>query len=796
MINARGRKVIADLWVNKTRTLLVIFTIMTSLTAVGITLNARALIEASLNQSMADVIPAHVRLDADPFNVDLLAQVRAHPEVGDVDARYRLDLRAAAQDDEWRNLRLFALPDFANIHVNKIFPQAGAWPPAAGELALERATMTYLEVELGDTVAVQTPQGTQLEMVVTAVIHDPYQITPLIGQEGVGYIAMPTLAAMGEPTDLYNQLYLIGKSPFSEKSQSQALGVAVRRDLLEPAGLKVFRAFILEPNAHPLGEIIQVLLVLLISVGFTTLFMSIFLVINTISAILTEQTRQMGVMKAMGARATQLMGMYLLLAVLFGLLALIVGIPLSIWGGAALARFMLNFLNLDTTSTVIFGNVILVECFIGLLLPLLAALWPIFRSTRTSVLEAMSSYGIGADHVGRSFLGRLIEKAHFISRPLLLAFRNISRRRVRLILTLSALGLGGAMFISMMALRASMRRTVDDMAHYWQYDVEINLNDMVEMTQLAAMVSDVPEVADVEGWLLKEAFFVRADGSENENLWLFAPADGSSLIQPTLLEGRWLRAGDQNKIVVNSDFLREEPDVKMGDTIGIKVDSQLSEWEVVGVVTGQISGPVLYANYPALAQAIGVNGRVNRMVVETAVHDQATQSRVRQAVEDRLRENNISIGITATNAELRSKVNSISDIFFAILMVMIALLVVAGGLSVAGMMSLNVLERTKEIGILRAIGASNTVIRKLILFEALFVGVLSWIVGTLIGIPLSRLLSDLSGVGFIGAPLNFQLPTSSIVLWFVLALLLSVTASLWPAYRASALSIRDTLTYE
>lgn len=795
MLNARMRKVWADVWINKVRTALVILTITASLAAVGIVLGARERVTSALAETMNEVAPAHVRLDTDPYGADLLEQVRIHPLTADAEGRFRIDTSASSVNSERRNLRLYAIPNFEEMQINKLFHEEGAWPPRVGEIALERATTSYLGVALGDTIEVETRTGTSVAMVVGTILHDPYKITPIIGNEGYGYVVDETLPLLDETADQFNELYLHSAQPSPTKSDAQAVGIAVRTELIEPAGLRTFRAFLLEPNVHPLGDLIQVLLVLLLTLGIVTLFISGFLIINTITAILTEQTRQIGVMKAMGATSHQLIRFYLILAFIFGLIALIPALLLSWVGGFGLAQVILNFLNLDGAAGSFPWSLLGIIGVLGLLLPIGSAFIPARRGARLLVLDAIRDDGITAQAQAVP-LTRALEKTRFFSRSLLLALRNIFRRRGRLVFTLLALTLGGAMFISMLAVRASMTRTIDDMTNYWQYDIAFSLNDMYPFDALEQLVQAMPDVSTVEGWMIKEAFYVREDKTENQNLWLFAPSADSTLIEPTVRSGRWLTRDEGNTAVVNTDFLRDEPNVQIGDTIELRVDSRLTTWQVVGVVTGQIAGPVIYVNYDALAANLDLSNQVNRVVVATTAHDEATQTRVRGLVEEQLRINDVDVGITNTNVELRAKLDGISDIFFAILMSMIALLAITAGLSMAGTMSLNVLERTREIGILRAVGASSRTIRRLVLLEAICIALLGWLLGTLVGIPLSKLLSDLSGLGFINAPLNFTFPLLSVVLWFVLAIVMASLATLLPAYRATRLSVRDALTYE
>ena len=128
--------------------------------------------------------------------------------------------------------------------------------------------------------------------------------------------------------------------------------------------------------------------------GFLALVLSGLLVVNTMQALLTQQVRQMGIMKAVGARNSQIMGIYCGMVVAFGVLALTVAVPLGALGAQGLTQFMANLLNFNIEGLAIPPQVLALEVAIGLAVPLLAALYPIITAARITPREAMSDYGL------------------------------------------------------------------------------------------------------------------------------------------------------------------------------------------------------------------------------------------------------------------------------------------------------------------------------------------------------------------------------------------------------------------
>ena len=106
------------------------------------------------------------------------------------------------------------------------------------------------------------------------------------------------------------------------------------------------------------------------------------------------------------------------------------------------------------------------------------------------------------------------------------------------------------------------------------------------------------------------------------------------------------------------------------------------------------------------------------------------------------------------------------------------------------------IERIRESGVLRAIGASNFSVRRIVLAEGLVIGALSWILGTLLSLPLSVFLSDQVGLALLKVPLSYQYSIIAAVVWFFALMLIAAAASLGPARSAVRLTIREVLAYE
>ncbi len=383
-----------------------------------------------------------------------------------------------------------------------------------------------------------------------------------------------------------------------------------------------------------------------------------------------------------------------------------------------------------------------------------------------------------------------------LSRPLLLSLRNTFRRKGRLLLTLSTLVLGGAIFIAVLSVHASLLNTLDQALAYWGYDIEVRLARPYRIEQIEEEALRVPGVTGAESWIGSSARRVRDDGTESPSIFVLAPPADTEMIHPNLLEGRWLLPDDENAVVINSIVLDEDPDLGVGDSVTLTMEGRESQWTVVGLVQGVLSGPIAYANYPYFAREMRFVGRAGRVQLVTESHDPQEQLQIAAALTEHFESLGLRVASTETLDELRNTIVQQFNIIVVFLAIMALLIAVVGALGLMGTMSINVLERSREIGVMRAIGASDGAVLQIFLVEGVLIGAMSWVVGALLSLPISKLLSDVVGVSFVDAPLSYTFSTTGALLWLGLVLLLASLSSLWPAWRATRLTVRDVLAYE
>jgi len=781
------------------RSLLVVLSIAVGVFAIGVIAGTQHIIDTQFTGAYLASNPAHATLSVSPFDDELLDTVSRMKGVAAVSASFGLSIQVETPaSSRWQDLTLLARPAWSDLPVNRLRPEEGAWPPPLNGIVLERNSLPLLGAQIGDMVQVELGDGRRREVQIAGTVYDINLPPARFVDQLYGYVSFDTLRRWGYDRQ-FSSLLLSVAQPNDDKAHIQAVAQQVE-DKIEQGGGQVFSISTPDPGRAPVQDILDALFVILGALGVLSLLLSGFLVVNTVSATLAQQTRQVGVMKAIGATSRQIMGIYFGMALLYGLLALVIGLPLGMVGAVALARFAAGFLNFDVTGPGFAPQVLAWQVAVALAMPLLASAWPIWAGARVTVREAMASYGLGKGRFGRGPIDHLLLASQrllpFMHRPLVISLRNTFRRKGRLALTMATLTLAGAIFVGVLSVRTSLYYTLALANRYDNYDVAVEFDRPYRSQQIADQMLQLPAVAAVETWGNGSAVRQRADGSQSDRIRLRAPLAQTQMIKPRLLAGRWLLPEDQNAVVLNSNALDAEPDLAVGDTVTLRIDDKNSDWVVVGLVHSVLTAPTAYVNYPYFTQLTGTAGRASFARVATVDHTPAAQAAAAAALQAQLKAAGFQVGRVETKFQLQEAVRLQFNILITFLLIMALLIAAVGGMGLMGAMSINVLERTREIGVMRAIGAATGAIMQIVLVEGMLIGLISWSQGVVLGWPVGRLMSQQIGLAFMDNPLEFRYAGQGALLWLAAALLISAIASFWPAHHAARLSVREVLAYE
>jgi putative ABC transport system permease protein len=795
-MSSRWKKVWADFWINKSRTFLTIITIAVGVLAVGFNSNLGQYMAESMDSDYLSASPSEATVYAGPLDDDMVKIAREVPGVDAVEGRSSINAKVVRTDDKKVSIQFTSLRDSSQSTLNLLKPalNESSVPSFGDKQIIVDASARSLGYKPGDKITVELGDGKHRDLTLAGYMHDvtgfPFGFTNTMD----AYVTPKTLEWLGGSQN-YDSLAISVAEKQTDQEHVTKVAQAVA-DRVERAGATVYFVNVYQPGHHFAYTISNGVFFILTVLGYMTVLLSGFLIVNTITALITQQTRQIGIMKAIGGGNSQVFVMYVVLIVGFGLTALAIAVPLANGGANFFGAGMAQYLNFHPLPFAGYRSAYIQEVIVALVVPLLAALWPIYSSVRVTVREAISDYGIGGNAKPKD---KSVSKgALFMPRPMRLSLRNAFRKRARLILTLFTLVLGGAIFIGVYNLWASFDKTIRDIQGYFLADINISFGRAYRFDEVASFAQDIPGVSSVEGWAEYPGTLVSDEKAAGTQILFVAPPSTSTLIDPVITSGRWLKTGDENAIVIGNHLLNIFPDLKVGDWLTIKIDNKETKWHIVGTysITGNVNPPLLYVNYEYLSHVVGQPGQVYSLRVLTAQHDTTSQKRISDQLQALYKTHGINVGSTQLGAEFIRDQKAQTDVLVYFMLGMAVMIAIVGGLGLMGTMSINVLERTREIGVMRAIGASNGDIQGIVIVEGLVIGLISWSVSILLAIPITGVLCFGVGMAILTAPMPAVYGMTGIIAWLVFTLVLATIASALPARRASRLTVRDTLAYE
>ena len=779
-------KAFRDFWQERARTVLVVAAIALGISAFAAVMSSYAILTRELDRGYLNTNPASAILRVDSIDDKLVAEILKNPEVSAAEPRRVVTGQIKSGPMYWRNLTLFVVKDYGDIRVSKLAPERGAWPPATGEILIERDAFQVARANIGDTVIVKTMNGVECPLVVSGSLHDVGQAQARMENIVYGYINLATLAQLGEQPYLDRLNLLVAENRFEENHIRKVAGDV--KTLIESQGHEVRRIEVPRPGKHPHSDLMALLLLAMSSFGLFVLVLSGILVVNLLTAMMASQVRQIGVMKAIGGTRWQIARIYFSQALFLGMAAVIVSLPLGLLGARALCRYMAVFLNFDINSFAVPLWVYLLVALVGIAAPLAAAAWPVWKGSGTSVRVALADFGLTQTTFGGSSFDRALARVGGSFRPLVFAIRNSFRRRLRLMLTLATLAVGGLFFMSALNVRASLINTLDQMFGAKKFDLSVSLRERYDDEQLRRALSNTPGVKRAEGWLATEA----SVAGQNFDLIAF-PVD-TQLLAPKISEGRFLLPTDTDAIVVNDGLATKFPQFRVGQTVNVQVEGVEKSWRVVGLAREPLSPAAAYV--PLGAVQVLTPPMVNSVRLSLDHADEDTITAVKAELDRRLEANGMRARGSSSKADSRFAYDQHMVMIYLFLILMSAIIGAVGGLGLMTTMSLNVLERRREMGLLRAIGATPRMVWLMIVIEGVVIGLLSWAIAALFAWPVSKLIGDMFVSALFNGGLDFVFEARGLAIWFVVSIALSALASFLPAWRASRATVREALAYE
>ncbi|MFN8482946.1 MAG: FtsX-like permease family protein [Anaerolineae bacterium] len=794
-------KVWFDIWNYKTRTVLAVLSIAAGVFAIGVVFGMVDQLLSGMDAAHQAVHPSHIQMYLhDYISSDVVRGLKRAPGVEDIEPFNVVNImyRPRAGGDLKQGM-LVLREDWNNQRMDMLQLREGSWPVRNG-IAIERLSSSVYGFDIGDKVTFELDDKQRTFNIVGKVRH-PFVPPPQFGGQAYFFMSRDAMTHYDVPENKYSALY-VTVTPYS--AENARVVATDLKDRLAKDGVAVGATMYQDPSRHWGRMYVEGINMVMQILAIVSLILSVVLVYNTLTALITQQTNQIGILKAIGGRSTTIVRLYLTDVLIYGLLALFIALPLGMFAAWSVTRWFLNLFNIDYETFHFSTTAVTLQILAATAVPLLAGLAPVLGGARITVREAIASYGLGGKF-GSNRFDRLIEGigARLLPTHYATALGNMFRRKGRLILTQVVLVSAGTMFLIVMTLGSSITETMDNFFARRHYDETFYLSGRYRQNKVMNVVNADPTVADAQGVLtmsatvLKQGQRLKEAGLGTE---VFGIVPGREFTEESIIAGRWLQPGD-GKVLVFSKRGADKNGLALGDMVTLNLgEAGKADFQIIGLyqpLSGDVgfSTETIYTPIDALWDASKEYPRINRLIVRTTAHDEPSANTTLKNLQQGLEDQSIKVGLAQTEAENRRINEGSFSIITTMLLALATIVAVVGAIGLMGALSIAVVERTKEIGVLRAIGARSPTIMGMFVMEGVLQGLMSWGLAVLLSLVFSRPMSNLLGDTIFKLPLDYRYNWQAVGIWLAVILVLATLASIAPARSATRISVRDSLAY-
>lgn len=789
-----------DLTSDYSKNFMLVLAVAIGVFGIGSILGGYSVIKREMTDNYMSTVPASATIEIEEgITEDLLDSVKQFPGIKEAERHATLVARMKV-GEKWYPLLLFIIDDFTDKRTNKVYHITGETEPPTGTMLVERTAFVVMQAKEGDELIIKTPHGQPYKIKLSGTVHDPGLAPAWQEQSGYGYITLSTLQMLGE-TQGFDQLrILVSEQPDSRKhiiEKAQAVS-----EQLKLAGYNIHEIQVPPPGRHPHQSQMSAVMSIFIVFSFLILILGSILVATSMATLMVKQIRQIGVMKTIGANSSQITRLYLVMIVLLCIVALIIAIPLSRLAASGFYNQIAVLLNLEIRDASMPFWVPALQIGSGIIIPLIAAAFPVIRGSRISVKNALDNYGVAQGNMGNKSWAVRFSQLDFFSETFRLSIRNVFRQRSRLTMTLGLLAAGGAMFMTAMNVSKAWEANLKRIYTQRLYDLEVRLNSSVPTDSLLDKIMAIPGVSVAEGWSHSPTSISKDNAFEVTHTYpdkghgsftMHALPIPTKMLNLTVVEGRWLTNKESNDVVLNQ---AARGSLKIGERVSLSIDGKPSEWNVIGFTEDVGSPASAYVSLEVFSRRTNTVSQTKMLRISYADRSKENAVRKNREVEGLLEKENISVSSTIPVWLLHNAVAAHMKVLVNSLLAMAILMALVGTLGLMSTMSMNILERTREIGIMRAIGATPKKISALIVWEGLLIGSMSIFIAFALSLILSTYMGRLIGNMAFRTPLSLTISGLALGIWILIIILGSYAATLYPARRANKITTREALAYE
>jgi putative ABC transport system permease protein len=786
-ISAIARKSVSDLTRRRGRAFFTVAALAIAVASIGL-FALPTLMNRAMNREVAANKLADVTVTVKPLRLTA-AQIQALGRLPNVAA---FDPRSMFATYVYMGDRtvLIGKASFAHQTVDAETVTSGSAPGPGAVLAdVQDAPSGHGVGGAGQSVRVRAGNGTVVSLPISGEARN-LNGAQMIAGDGIPvlYTTVQTIAALSG-TPGYTQLAF--RLHDSSTAAARQTVQTIRQYLLTVPGFTGFsdlpeiRSAGDWPGKSAFNKVADILSV----VTLLALLGALVLLSSTISALVGEQTPEIATMKAIGARRKQIRRVYLRTAVLLGALGALAGAVLGILLSSALTSYFASSLFAISAPFSVDLPVVVASIAVGVIGPPLAAIPAVRRAARLPLAETLQAAGSATGPEGR--LDRLLRRARFLPRTTQIGLRSVSRRRRRSLTTVLQVALAVATLLAFLSLGTSVTSTVNQSWNQYRFTIDAeSVMGQALPPSAGSVIASVPGVARVQPQLRNYIKLGGQDGS----VWAVPDRPMYSF---HLVSGRLLTPADTRalaRVIVVEQSIARASNTHVGQRVSVRTAAGDVSFTVVGIVSDQqMSGTVLFVPLATMQSVLHTPGAVNWYWIQTTSGNHQLIDQTNMRLERTLAVHGLQmkttreyVGAAQDRAAYRGLTTAISVL--GLLIVAISMVALINTLTMV------VLERTREIGILRCIGAHARDVRRIFATEGMTVALAGWLIGIPLGFGLAHAVVTLVE-NVVNEHLLFTFPALNIPLALIGTLILALLVMQIPLRRAVRFKPGEALRY-
>jgi putative ABC transport system permease protein len=762
----------------------------TFLTIIGITLGVAGLVAINhtghnladaQRETYAGARQPDITMFVGQISPQLVDLVSRQENVEVVDTRMVRTTRTSSGTG-WFSTRLIGIEDFEAIRLSEPQIVSGRFP-GRGEVVYDIGAQEALEIEIGDTVGIQRTGGEPIHYLqVSGFAQVPEALDPTVANRATAFV--PAIEARRYDGRQYNNFLMLR---VEDPRQASATADSVSR-LLNRRSVGTGSTTIRDPDVFTGSRELETLLLLLRVFSVIGLALSGFLVINTIAAIMVEETRQIGIIKAVGGSRRSMMVSYLGFASLIGLIASMLGLGAGLIGGRLLTAYLAGLSGLFLPGFSIAWTDIALAFGVGLGVAIVSALIPTWFNTRRRIAELLQNIGVVADFQ-RGMVHRLtIFLARFGS-IFAMGVRNLSRRPGRAVITTLVVAVAVSAFLGTEAVNRSVTQTVDSLYDLYGGEGWVSFEQPIDMG-FTRRLERHPEVRNAEPWTRSRASI----GSTSTTVW--GMPLNTQIYTARITDGAWVRRGNPTQAVLTVN-LAEQINASVDDILTLDMEGEAHLIQVAGLVDDEstfLGADAVGKVFLRIEDQHRLLGRGQRAGIFALQLESTAPDDVDRILSD-IEASFAQYGPqTVPMYQDQEAAERVIGILTLMLNAMVAIVGLVGLAGIVNTLIINLTERRREFGILRSVGASREQLMRLLVTEGVALATFGYAVGLLFGYPLAWYLVDLTSRQLFG--LEFHFSGVAVFGSFIVAVLASAAVALGPALIATRIRPIQVLRYE